>query len=67
MREDKAQRTEKIKTLQGRRKAPKPIPIPPKIFAELYWTATDSAINQLDELFGRERVDEIIKIADQES
>lgn len=41
------------------------VEIPITVFAEMYWTASDKAINQLDEIFGRMKVDQLIKIADQ--
>lgn len=40
------------------------VAIPLSTFAELYWTASARALRQLDEAFGRDKVDEMIKRAD---
>jgi hypothetical protein len=46
-------------------KTPERVTIPLNIFAEMYWTASAKVVDMLDEALGVDKVDELIKFADQ--
>lgn len=41
------------------------VTLPAGVFADLYWSATQETVSELDRILGRDRVDELIRIADQ--
>lgn len=53
-------RTQKRAELRSR----VPVPVPLVLFAEMYWTASQSTVARLDKEFGRKRIDDLIARAD---
>jgi len=62
-----AKKKRELNKVKPQVRKPKPfrVSMPPEIFAELYWTASSKALLMLDEHFGAERVDEMIKKAEE--